>query len=71
MKDKDYRLIVGKNITKLRKKSNLTTKELGYMCDIEKSNLIPIEKGRINVTLDTLSKIAFALNVDVKDFFES
>jgi len=61
---------IGEKITKYRKEKKLTVKELGYECDMEKSNLIPIEKGRINVTISTLVKIAKALNVEVKSFFE-
>ncbi|MBK9801299.1 MAG: helix-turn-helix transcriptional regulator [Bacteroidetes bacterium] len=67
MVEKDYLMLIGKNITKHRKQRGLTTKELGYLCDIEKSNLIPIEKGRINVTISTLVKIAKALEVELKD----
>ncbi len=67
MKESEYLIHIGKNITRIRKEKNLTSKELGYCCDIEKSNLIPIEKGRINVTIATLVKIAEALNVDLKD----
>ena len=47
-----------------------TAQKLADDCDIEKSNLIPIEKDRINTTLSTLHKLAKALNVDVKQFFE-
>jgi transcriptional regulator with XRE-family HTH domain len=68
--EKEYLILVGKNITKIRKKRGLTTKELGYQCDIEKSNLIPIEKGRTNVTVHTLFKIAQALNVPLEEFFK-
>ncbi|MDP1745950.1 MAG: helix-turn-helix transcriptional regulator [Bacteroidota bacterium] len=70
MNGPEYLLLIGKNITKIRKLKGLTIAELGYRCDIEKSNLIPIEKGRINVTSLTLLKIAQALEVDVKEFFE-
>jgi len=58
---------IGRNITSKRKSMGLTTKELGFRCDIEKSNLIAIEKGRKNITVTTLLKIATALNVEVKD----
>lgn len=37
------------------------------MCDIDKSALIHIEKGRINVTVKTLIKIADALEITVID----
>ena len=71
MKEEERLLIaLGKNITKLRKLKSLTSKELGYLCDIEKSNLIPIEKGRVNATVITLFKIAKALDVEVKMLFD-
>lgn len=70
MTEEEYLISIGKNISAIRKKQGLTVKELGFRCDIEKSNLIPIEKGRGNVTALTLYKIAAALEVDVKDFFE-
>lgn len=70
MKDIDYKKIIGGNITKIRKKKGLTSKELGYLCDIEKPNLIAIEKGRINITITTLVKIAKALEIDVKALFD-
>jgi transcriptional regulator with XRE-family HTH domain len=70
MNEKDYLKLIGQNITKVRKRKNLTLVQLGDICNIEKSNLIPIEKGRTNVTATTLLKIANALEVDVQDFFK-
>lgn len=65
----EYLILIGNNISKIRKKKGLTSKELGLRCDIEKSNLINIEKGRINVTANTLLKLANALEVEVMEFF--
>ena len=70
MSESENLILIGKNITKIRKLKKLTIKELGYKCDMEHGNLIPIEKGRINVTVNTLYKIAIALEVDIKAFFE-
>lgn len=70
MSEKDFLILIGKNITKFRKQKGITSKELGYQCDMEKSNLIPIEKGRINVTISTLVKIAKALDIEVTDLFK-
>jgi repressor LexA len=70
LNEQDYLKQIGKNITKYRKLKGITSNELGYLCDIEKSNLIPIEKGRINATAITLKKIADALNIEVKQLFE-
>ncbi len=70
MKSVEYLILLGNNISKIRKNQGLTSKELGLRCDIEKSNLINIEKGKINVTANTLLKLANALEIEVKQFFE-
>ena len=60
MKENECLILIGKNISRKRKEQLITIKELGFRCDIEKSNLIPIEKGRVNVTIKTLVKICNA-----------
>jgi transcriptional regulator with XRE-family HTH domain len=70
VKEKELYSQVGKRITAFRKQKGLTVQELADECDMEKSNLIPIEKGRINTTLSTLLKISKALGVPIKEFFE-
>ena len=70
MSEKEFLILLGTNITKYRKLKGISTQELGYLCDMEKSNLIPIEKGRINTTALTLLRIATALNIDVKELFD-
>lgn len=71
MESSEYLQKIGANITRIRKEKGLTSNELGLLCEIEKSNLIPIEKGRINVTVVTLKRIADALGVEVVEFFEN
>lgn len=66
MSEREYLILIGKNITKYRKAKGLTIKELGYRCDMEYSNIIPIEKGKINVTFNSLYRIAEALEIDLK-----
>ena len=41
MNESQYLILIGKNISRIRKAQGLTIKELGYRCDIEKTNLIP------------------------------
>ena len=71
MKENECLILIGKNISRIRKEQLITIKELGFRCDIEKSNLIPIEKGRVNVTIKTLVKICNALDIDLKDLLKS
>lgn len=70
MTEAEYLVLIGNNISKIRKQNKLTSKELGFRCDMEKSNLIAIEKGRVNVTVSTLVKIAQALEIELKELFE-
>lgn len=70
MNEQEYLQRIGENISRIRKEKGIKAKDLAYECDMEKSNLTPIEKGRINVTALTLLKIANALEVDVKEFFD-
>ena len=71
MKENECLILIGKNMSRIRKEQLITIKELGFRCDIEKSNLIPIEKGRVNVTIKTLVKICNALDIDLQDLLKS
>ena len=70
MTEEEFLILIGNNITRLRKKKEITSNELALNCDMEKSNMIAIEKGRRNVTAKTLFKIAKELDCEVKDFFK-
>jgi len=62
-------LRIGKNITAIRKKKNLTLEKLAYENDISKGYLSEVESGKKLPSLKMLKKIAEALEVDIKDFF--
>ncbi|HWY10583.1 MAG TPA: helix-turn-helix transcriptional regulator [Bacteroidia bacterium] len=67
MKSEDLLKRIGENIVKFRKIKGLTSQDLGYLCDIDKSQLGKIEKGKINVTVKTLIKIANELGISLKE----
>jgi transcriptional regulator with XRE-family HTH domain len=56
-------LQVGKKIRLYRKARKLTQEELGEYLQIDQSYLGRIERGEVNITLDTLYKISDALHV--------
>lgn len=56
---------LGIRIADLRKINNYTMQELADRCNISKSYINDIEKGRVNPSLDTLTSIAKALNTTV------
>jgi transcriptional regulator with XRE-family HTH domain len=60
---------LGLAIAKHRLKQKLTQTEVAYRCDIERGNLTRIEKGKANVTAETLLKISEAIDIPVSKFF--
>jgi putative transcriptional regulator len=65
----EFLLQLGLSIAKYRLKQNLTQTEVAYRCDFERGNLTRIEKGKANVTAETLLKISEAIGVPVSKFF--
>ena len=66
----DYTTLV-KNIKYFRKKAKLTQEQLAEKSDLSVSYIKQIESGKEfkNITFNTFSKIAKALNIDVKELF--
>ena len=62
---------IGDNIKKLRKQRDLSQDRLSKLADVTYNTIIKIESGsNINPTIETLSKIAKALNVGVDDLIK-
>ena len=67
--EKEYLKRLGSKIAELRRKKGLSQLDICVEIKMEKSNLSSIENGRQNVTSLYLYKIANAIGVEVKDFF--
>lgn len=63
--------LIGKRITQLRKRNDISQQKFAYEADIERSYLTHVEKGRKNISVNTLDKIIKALGVSVNEFFNS
>ena len=66
----DLKIKVGNRITALRKEKKLSQQKFSYAADMERTYLTHIEKGRKNISLNTLEKITEALGVTLQDFFK-
>jgi transcriptional regulator with XRE-family HTH domain len=67
----DFNELVGKRITTLRNKKKLSQQKFANEADIERSYLTHVEKGRKNISMNTLKKITTALGVSLKEFFDA
>jgi len=65
----DIRLKIGQRIKKLRESANLSQKDLSYSADLDRSYIASVESGHRNISIINIEKIAEALNVTVKEFF--
>lgn len=57
----------GLHVKKLRESKEMSQDDLAYECDVEKSQIYRIEKGKVNTTLSTLDALAKALEVSIAD----
>jgi transcriptional regulator with XRE-family HTH domain len=62
--------LLGSRIKELRKLRKLSQEELSEKVEIDPKHLSRIEVGRGFPSLDTLEKLATALQVELRDFFE-
>jgi transcriptional regulator with XRE-family HTH domain len=65
----DVKLKIGQRIKVLREHTNMSQKDLAYAADLDRSYIASIENGQRNVSIVNIEKIATALKVTLKDFF--
>ena len=62
---------IGERIRDYRKKAGLSQKELGKKLDVSQQHIAQYENGKRMPKLDTLKKIANALEIDINDLLEN
>lgn len=67
----DIKMKIGLRIKELRAIKNLSQNDLGFCIGMDRSYLASIESGKRNVSIVNIEKIATALEVTVKEFFEN
>ena len=67
----NHREVVGKNIRACRTDAGLTLEKLAEMADLSWPYLSEIERGRENISLDKLARLAQALNVTLSKLVEN
>lgn len=60
-----------KNVKTLRKQKNMTLSEIAQKTKLSVGFLSNIENCKRTPSLDTLDKIAIALEIDIVDFFKN
>jgi transcriptional regulator with XRE-family HTH domain len=63
-------ILFGKQLRLIRQSKGLSMEKLAALSSFEYSQISRIELGQINTSLDTVFKLAKALNVPTKDLFD-
>lgn len=65
----DIRLLVGKRVKELRNKLGISQEELADNCELDRTYITSVERGKRNISIVNIEKLAKALNVSLSDFF--
>jgi len=60
---------LGLRIKAIRETVSMSQKDLAYSADLDRSYIASVESGQRNVSIVNIEKIAIALGVSVKEFF--
>jgi len=61
----------GIKVKKFRINKGWSQEKLALNADLDRTYIPSIEKGERNVSIVVIEKIAIALDIDIKDFFDS
>ena len=67
--DKIILIKFGERVRNLRKLSNISIEELAFRCDLNRNYLCYVERGRRNLSLIAINKIAKGLDVPIDALF--
>ncbi len=60
---------VGQRIKELRTKQGLSQEEFALRCGLDRTYITSLERGKRNISLTNLEKIAKAFNMTLSEFF--
>jgi XRE family transcriptional regulator, regulator of sulfur utilization len=65
-----HRQILGKQIRFHRKLHGLTQEKLAEKAELAPSYVSDVERGRVNISVDAVQRIAKAMGINMRDLFE-
>lgn len=66
----DIRVQFGNRLIELRKERKMTQERLAELSELTRVYISGIEKGKRNVSLEVIAKLAEALKIKISQFFE-
>jgi transcriptional regulator with XRE-family HTH domain len=66
----DFKILFGKKLEQLRIQQNLTYRSMAERCDVDSSDISKIEKGKVDIRLNTILELSKGLNIHPKELFD-
>lgn len=70
MNANDLKITVGKRVKELRNRLGISQEELANLSELDRTYITSVERGKRNISIVNIEKIASALGVSMKDFFD-
>jgi len=67
----DIKTKIGLRIKELRTEKNLTQEAVAWKAEVDRTFMNHVENGRRNISVESLEKIVFGLEMNIKEFFNS
>jgi transcriptional regulator with XRE-family HTH domain len=67
----DIKILIGTRIKELRKERSLSQENLALLANLDRTYIASVEKGRRNVSIVNIEKIANAMDISLYQFFNS
>ena len=66
----DIKILVGKRVKELRNKLGISQEELAARAELDRTYITSVECGKRNISIVNVERIAKALKVTLKEFFD-
>lgn len=61
---------IGERIRELRSRIEISQESLAHLADLDRTYVNSVENGKRNISIENIQKIAKALDISIKDFFD-
>lgn len=65
----DIKLLVGKRVRELRNSIGISQEELADLAGLDRTYITSVERGKRNISIVNIEKLAKALKVSLSEFF--
>lgn len=65
----DIRILVGKRVKELRNKLSISQEELADLAGLDRTYITSVERGKRNISIINVEKLANSLQVSLSEFF--